>query len=106
MLLLSLDLDYGSAWECIKRWDFSKYKIKAITFEHDYYDGQSGVNLRRDSREFLKQNGMLMVCSDVTISNGKSFEDWHVNPDLVPKENYESIMAANREYSDIFKKSC
>lgn len=99
---LSLDLDYGAAWDCIKKWNFNKYKIKSLTFEHDYYDG--GIELRNNSRDFLTKNGLLLICSNVTIYGGKSFEDWYVDPTLVPKEIYEPIICDNTEYNNIFTK--
>lgn len=99
---VSIDLDNGAALDCIKQWDFSKYKIKALTFEHDSYLG--GEAMKQESRDLLIKNGMELVCSDVTIFNGKSFEDWYVNPSLVNENIYSHIRCSGLEYSAIFNR--
>jgi hypothetical protein len=97
---VSMDLDDDAAWPCIQDFDFDKYKIKCMTFEHDAY--LRGNKMRDLSRDFLTGKGLKMVCADVTIFGGKSFEDWYVNPELVSQEVYEKIICEKVEFSDIF----
>lgn len=99
---LSMDLDDEAALPCIKNFNFNKYKIKCMTFEHDEY--LRGNSMKNASREFLEQNGLVPVCKDVTIFGGKSFEDWYVNPELVSEEIYKKIECQHVEHSDIIKK--
>jgi len=97
---ISLDLDSGAALPCIKNFDFDSFEIKCMTFEHDSY--QHGPKMRDDSRIFLNTHGLEVVCEDVTIFNGKSFEDWYVNPRLVNSDIINKIKCSNKEYSSIF----
>ena len=99
---LSMDLDDEAALPCIKNFNFDKFKIKCMTFEHDEY--LRGDGMKNASREFLESKGLKPVCKDVTIFNGKSFEDWYVNPELVSEEIYKKIECERVEHSDIFKK--
>lgn len=99
---LSMDLDYGAALPSIKSFDFNKFKIKCMTFEHDAY--LNGDDMKNESREFLESKGMKIVCKDVTIFGGKSFEDWYVNPQLVSESVYSKIISDGEEYTSIIEK--
>jgi hypothetical protein len=67
-------------FEILKRIPFAQYKFAVITFEHDYYWNTA---VRDASREFLKQQGYVLVVSDVAYNKVHSYEDWWVHPDLV-----------------------
>jgi len=97
---ISIDLDNNAALSCIKNLNFDKFTIKCITFEHDAY--ALGDEMRKASREFLLSKGLIIACKDVTIFNGKQFEDWYVNPDLVDENIYKPIICENIEYDNIF----
>jgi hypothetical protein len=99
---VSLDLDYCAALTCIKSFDFSKFKIKCMTFEHDAYADAMHIDMRSESREFLQKMGLKLVCKDVSIFGGKPFEDWYVNPELVEESIYSSLICENKEYNTIF----
>jgi hypothetical protein len=99
---LSMDLDYGAAIKSIKTFDFNKRKIKCMTFEHDAY--ADGPEMAEESRNFLTNMGLKIICKDVTVLDGKAFEDWYINPDLVNKEIYEKIICENIEFNKIFSK--
>jgi hypothetical protein len=99
---LSMDLDNNAAFPSIQSFDFTKYKIKAMTFEHDSY--LNGDEMRNASRDFLQGKGLKIICSDVSIFGGKSFEDWYVNPDLVSSDIWEKIVCDKTEFTDIFNK--
>lgn len=96
---LSMDLDDEAALPCIKSFDFSSHKIRCMTFEHDYY--LRGASMRDESRKFLESKGLEIVCSDVCIFGGKSFEDWYINPTLIPKSVYSKTICNNTEFSNI-----
>lgn len=99
---LSMDLDDNAALPSIKTFDFNKYKIKCMTFEHDSY--LRGNEMRDASREFLQKQGLTIVCHDVCIFGGKPFEDWYVNPELVPFEIWGQIICEKIEFNQIFNK--
>lgn len=97
---VSIDLDNHAALSCIQNLNFDKFKIKCMTFEHDAYS--LGDEMRSISREFLLSKGLKIICKDVTIYNGKQFEDWYVDPELVEKDIYLPIMCENTEFNKIF----
>lgn len=100
---VSHDLDGDEArLFSIKSLDFSKYKVRCLTFEHDRYIG--GDRVRNESRDFLEKSGMYRLCSDVRIDPFGEFEDWYVNPELVDFEKVKLIECQGVEYKDILEK--
>jgi hypothetical protein len=97
---ISIDLDNDAALSCIQNLNFDKFSVKCITFEHDAY--ALGGKMRKASREFLLSKGLVIVCKDVTIFNGKQFEDWYVNPNLISENIYKPLMSENIEFDKIF----
>lgn len=102
---ISLDLDNCAALPCIKSFDFNKHKIRCITFEHDAYSQHTdGKTMRTQSREFLKSKGLKRICSDVCVFNGKPFEDWYINPELVSEDIYKPLECSNVEWNTVFNR--
>lgn len=99
---VSMDLDDCAALPSIKTFDFSKHKIKCMTFEHDSY--LRGNSMRDESRVFLNNKGLIPICRDVCISKGNSFEDWYVNPNLISKDVYSKIECDGLEFFQISMK--
>lgn len=64
---------------------FDEYRFAVITFEHDYYADVTR-EIREKSREFLESMGYVLVVNDISATGRHSFEDWWVNPELVPAE--------------------
>src|SRR6185312_8246310 len=67
---LSVDTE-GSEYEILSAFDFSKYKIKIITVEHNF------TRIREDLYGLLTANGFKRVFE--TISQ---FDDWYINESL------------------------
>lgn len=67
---LSVDTE-GSEYEILSAFDFSKYKIKIITVEHNF------TRIREDLYRLLTANGFKRVFE--TISQ---FDDWYINESL------------------------
>lgn len=59
-----------------------RFKVMTLEHEHLYY----GDSVRQPSRDLLHQHGYRMMFSDVTFSDGKSFEDWWINPSFFPND--------------------
>lgn len=94
---LSFDIDSGTI-PGIKIFPWDKYKARVITIEHDLY--QAGPEPKKLIEETLMANGYFLVCENVK-HNDKTFEDWFVNPDLVPEKLWKSYICKDQEYSDI-----
>jgi hypothetical protein len=99
---LSMDLDHGAAFPSISTFDFAKRKIRCMTFEHDSY--ADGPEMAEKSRKFLTEAGLKIICKNVTVLNGKAFEDWYVDPALVEENIYKRILSENIEFNEIIAK--
>jgi FkbM family methyltransferase len=64
---LSIDTE-GSEYEILKSFDFSKYKFKIITCEHNFAASRSKIY------DLLIKNGYERCCEDVS-----QFDDWYLN---------------------------
>jgi hypothetical protein len=73
-----------------------------MTFEHDFYSTKS--SMKDESRKFLQSVGLTIVCKDVQVFRGSSFEDWYIDSNLVDKNIYEHILSDNLYYSEIIEK--
>ena len=96
---LSIDIDDYSLAPLVG-FPFEEYDVKVITFEHDAY--RFGSQLKTPSRKFLKEKGFKMICKNVgsVVLEEKNLvpyslappqEDWYVNPNLIPEENWMNI---------------
>ena len=56
-----------------------------------------------ESREFLRALGYCIAVGNV-VFEGKDFEDWWIDPSLVPESAYEMFKTSSeRKYPDLFK---
>ena len=67
---LSIDTE-GSEFEILSSFDFSKYKFRVITVEHN------NRPYRKDIKNLLEKNNYLQVLSEVS-----QIDDWYINLDL------------------------
>lgn len=77
-----------------------------ITFEHEAMSGEVGKQVRKDSREFLKNQGFELVIKDVSnIGVGSNdlgvpypVEDWWVLPERINQDIFNKLRADIVEY--------
>jgi tetratricopeptide (TPR) repeat protein len=80
---LQLDCEPSNVtYEIMTKIPFHNFKFRVITYEHDHYIDISRT-YRNKSREFLQQQGYLLVVNDVSPEGSCTFEDWWVHPQLV-----------------------
>ena len=72
-------------YKVLQQIPFDKYKFAVITYEHDYYADETKL-YREKSREFLINQGYVMVVGNIAPDKNSTFEDWWVHPDLVNPE--------------------
>lgn len=72
-------------YKVLQQIPFDKYKFAAITYEHDYYADNTKL-YREKSRQFLTNQGYIMVVGDIAPDKNSTFEDWWVHPDLINPE--------------------
>ena len=61
---------------------FHIYKFACIVFEHDKY--RNGTYIRNMQRQILHNLGYLLLAADVKSNKLFEFEDWWINPKLIP----------------------
>jgi len=84
-----LQLDIEPAHQtlaALKQLDLKKYRFSAITFETDAYMGNS--NVIDESRSILFDSGYELIASNV-CNQGNPFEDWYVDPSVIPEERWK-----------------
>lgn len=94
---LSVDIDENLP--LLAALPFNDYRFAVITFEHDHY--RLGPNAMLAQREFFSSRGYQRVVSNVH-TQGRDFEDWWVDPDLVTEQNIVRFSANGKEAIDLF----
>ena len=97
-LQIDLEAHNGSSLHVLEKLNndvLDKYKFATITFEHDIYH-TNNYDIRKKSREILKQRGYIFVFQDLGGTN-TPFEDWYVHPALVDMEHVNYIIDKNKE---------
>lgn len=75
---LSLDIEGGEA-RALSVFPFDKYKIRALTVEHNFYN--SGPENKNKIYGILTEAGYARV--NEVSADGLHFEDWYVYPSLI-----------------------
>jgi len=100
---LQMDLHPAfSTFEALKNMPLRKYRFSTITFEHNgYQDRWHKEFIQGESQRMLKDLGYVLVTENV-IFNGKAYEDWYVDPRVVPYDNYKDFINKDILHSDLF----
>lgn len=98
---LQVDIDPASqSLKALINLPFNEYRFSVITFEHDYYIFQDS-EVRELSRNFLQAHGYHLVVAGVE-TQGRNFEDWWVDPNLVELSSLTSFRYDNVEARSFF----
>lgn len=89
--------------ECLKMIPLDKFRFSVITYETDFYDPNTPVDLKEyikeESRRILKENGYEMIVGNICNTSEKfPFEDWYVDPSVINPEII-SKFKASEEYN-------
>ena len=68
---LSIDTE-GSEFQILENFDFSQYKFRVITCEHNFTENREKIF------KLLSKNGYKRVWPEFT-----QFDDWYINPELI-----------------------
>ncbi|MDA9285245.1 FkbM family methyltransferase [Pseudomonadales bacterium] len=97
---LSVDIDPAeNTFAALQKFPFDHYRCSVITYEHDLY--ASGPEFMELSRKFLIERGYQLVVSNVR-SFGRDFEDWWVDPNIVPESIWGKYKDSEIEFDQIF----
>ena len=98
---LSVDIDPAeNTYLALNKCPFDKYRFSVVTFEHDAYS--SGTKFMELSRAFLVANGYQLVAKNVKCF-GRDFEDWWIDPKVVPEATWSKFISDGKEFSSIFE---
>lgn len=86
-------------YKVLQQIPFDKYKFAVITYEHDYYADET-KSYREKSRQFLTNQGYIMVVGNIAPDKNSAFEDWWIHPDLI---NPEILKIMSTSLDDIKK---
>ena len=84
--------------QCLKQLPLNDYRFSVITFETDLYDG--GHEVEKEQWEILCSLGYQRVAKNVE-NEGNPYEDWWIDPEIVPEERWKPFMIDNVEFSKI-----
>jgi len=83
---------------CLKQLPLEDYRFSVITFETDLYAG--GHSVQKEQWEILMSLGYKRVAKNV-CNEGNPYEDWWIDPLVVPEERYKPFMIDDVEFSKI-----
>lgn len=87
--------------QALKQIPLDIYRFSVITFEHDLYSNENNINVRDESRKILLNYGYKLVIGNL-MAHYKPYEDWYVDPSVVPIELYSSVMGNDIDYTELF----
>lgn len=97
---ISLDVD-DAQWKVFNEFDWSKYRFKVLTLEHNLYQSLDSCEFTRNSpdymkkigseyhryRKILKQHGYKILWGNVELNGYGPIEDWWVSEDIYEKHH-------------------
>lgn len=86
----------------LKALPLGKRRFSVITFEHDVYASPENELVQRESREILNSFGYSLVVGNVK-SHGNPYEDWWVDPLVIPEQRIAEFRSNNIEDYAVFK---
>jgi hypothetical protein len=99
---LSMDIEPArQTLSVLKRLPLDKYRFSVVTYEHDRY--VSGPEYMDESRRIFESFGYVRVISNV-LWEGRDFEDWYVDPNVVPSDVFQKYISDNIDPKTIFGK--
>jgi hypothetical protein len=71
------------------------YRFSVITFEHDLYAGFDNAAVKQEQIELLTSHGYVLAVENVKVDAPgwplREFEDWWVDPEVVPEDKYKGL---------------
>jgi len=97
---LSVDIDPAdNTYAALLKCPFETHRFSVITYEHDRYS--IGPKYMELSRVFLTSKGYKLVIGNV-LCFGRDFEDWWVDPNVIPDRLWKKYENQNINFSEIF----
>ena len=98
---ISLDVDsYDTSYsaEALKRIMDAGIEFKVMTLEHESF--KHGTSITKPTRDILHSKGYRMLFEDVSFEDENPWEDWWINPELIPIENIMNIYKKGATFNE------
>ena len=98
---ISLDVDWAEvnfSGKALEKILDANIKFKVMTLEHESFKPFIRDRVTKPTRELLHGLGYVMLFEDVSFPDGNAWEDWWINPALMPHKNILDIKAVGLTY--------
>lgn len=102
---LQMDLHPAySTLQALRQLPLDEYRFSVITYEHNrWWDEGLHKYIQEESQRILKSYGYTLVVENL-LDKTNPLEDWWVDPNSVPRENYSNMMSKNKFYRHLLDK--
>ena len=102
---LQMDLHPAySTLQALRQLPLDQYRFSVITYEHNrWWDEGLHKYIQEESQRILKSYGYTLVVENLLDKNNP-LEDWWIDPNAVPYENYSKMISKNKFYRHLLDK--
>ena len=93
-----------STLQALRQLPLDEYRFSVITYEHNrWWDEGLHKHIQEESQRILKSYGYTLVVENLLDKN-KPLEDWWIDPNAIPHENYSNMISKNKFYRHLLDK--
>lgn len=102
---LQMDLHPAySTLQALRQLPLDEYRFSVITYEHNrWWDEGLHKYIQEESQRIFKSYGYTLVVENL-LDRTNPLEDWWIDPNAVPYENYSSMISKNKFYRHLLDK--
>lgn len=102
---LQMDLHPAySTLQALRQLPLDEYRFSVITYEHNrWWDEGLHKYIQEESQRIFKSYGYTLVVENL-LDRTNPLEDWWVDPNAVPYENYSNMISKNKFYRHLLDK--
>ena len=96
---LQMDLHPAySTLQALRQLPLDEYRFSVITYEHNrWWDEDLHKYIQEESQRIFRSYGYTLVVENL-LDKRNPLEDWWVDPNAVPRENYDKMISKNKYY--------
>lgn len=102
---LQMDLHPAySTLQALRQLPLDEYRFSVITYEHNrWWDEDLHKYIQEESQRIFKSYGYTLVVENL-LDRTNPLEDWWIDPNAVPYENYSKMISKNKFYRHLLDK--
>jgi hypothetical protein len=86
--------------KALKAMPLDRYRFSVITYEHNGYINKE---TQIESQRILKQYGYKLIVENLTLHGEIAYEDWWVDPKVIPESVYGPEITKDVFHNNLFK---